>query len=746
MHLRSLLRPALRAACALALAAPAFAPRAEAQFNQKWLSAGSLHNWYSEIGSEIEEGFVKQQQYGFRWPGVYTVTDMQAAKGFWIGARNVRGPEGTTFSTRVVHVGPRVSGAGEFFPARFEMVARYAPPLVFVDGDPSIPDAAMSNDRVDEAADADRSIESEVNTLLGITVRRKILQFSNEYHDNYHVIEYTFTNTGNTDSDAEIEVPGQTLQDVVFHWQWRWSVARETRVLVGNPTGWGKNTMLDARGDGLAGVYGDLPSENFRAMFAWHGYFPDKTLSYNNIGGPILREGIPSAPIASSDTLGRLGASQFVGTVTLHADTAPGNTADNPAQPRFMNYYDSDEPFLSANDPFTESKMEREYGIMTTDAQDRHGFRAAGSTNRADLTKQKADPAFSKSGGNSAAMGYGPYTLAPGQSVRIVVAEAAAGLSREANETVGRAYKTAVRGLAGPARDDDAPILPITINGTTGLTKNQWVFTGRDSLFQTFRRALANYNSDYGAARAPLPPKEFNVGSGGDRIALTWDVYAGEAPEKFEIYRAQSDYDEPYQLLASVAGSERTYNDQAATRGISYYYYIQAVKGTTTGNDGVPAGRPLRSSRYYTQTYQPAQLQRPQGTALDAVRIVPNPFYLGAVGGARATDSPRYFDQTDKLGLLNIPGQCRIEFFTELGERIASIDHRNGSGDEFWNLTTSSGQVVVSGVYIAVITVTDDIPAEEDVVDAETGTVLVPKGELIFRRGETTYRKFVIIR
>ena len=96
----------------------------QAQFINKWLSAGSLHNWYSEIGNECEScGFVGSQQDGLRWPGIYRLTDMQAAKALWIGAVNVTDDLGTNYARRVVHAGPRVSGGGEFFPTRFELIS-----------------------------------------------------------------------------------------------------------------------------------------------------------------------------------------------------------------------------------------------------------------------------------------------------------------------------------------------------------------------------------------------------------------------------------------------------------------------------------------------------------------------------------------------------------------------------------------------------------------------------------------------
>ena len=36
---------------------------------------------------------------------------------------------------KVVHVGPRVTGAGEFFPQEFKMTSKFEPPVVFVDHD-----------------------------------------------------------------------------------------------------------------------------------------------------------------------------------------------------------------------------------------------------------------------------------------------------------------------------------------------------------------------------------------------------------------------------------------------------------------------------------------------------------------------------------------------------------------------------------------------------------------------------------
>ncbi|MYF39885.1 MAG: hypothetical protein F4221_03390 [Rhodothermaceae bacterium] len=675
---------------------------AQAQFIKKWLSAGSMHNWYSEVGSECEVcGFVGDQQDGLRWPGLYRLTDMQAAKALWIGATNVTDDIGTNYPHRVVHVGPRVSGGGEFFPTRFDLISRLPPTAVLVDGAITEPEAAMVTDFSDSSIESDVMIVNEVNTLLGISMERRILQFTQEFHDNYHILEYTFTNTGNTDDDPDIELPNQTLEGVYFFYQWRLSVAKETRFVIGNGTGWGLNAMLDTRGDG---VKVDPPDENFRAQFVWHGKFPPFS-AYDNIGGPILPQALPALNIAPTDTTGRLGASQFVGVVTLHADTSPSDQTDDPSQPSTTSWVGSDDPYTSQNDAFNPTKMEAEYRVMSAGHKSPRHADVVEPSGLPGFLAPVGDPSLGTPGGFSNANGYGPYTLAPGESIRIVVAEGAAGLSREANMAIGRAYKES-------SANDSSPITLDVHGQTHSMTKNEWVFTGRDSLFQMFRRAIANFESGYAIPRGPAPPSVFEVDGGGDRILLTWSPHATEPlPDSWEIYRAQGRFDSTYTLVHTAAAGDTGFEDTTPIRGIDYYYYIVAVQSASE-NNGVgltPAGRSLRSSRYATQTYTPTQLKRPAGTALSDIRIVPNPFNIGS--------SPfvRFPDQTDKLAFFNIPGRCTIAIFTDLGELVDEIEHLDGSGDEFWDHTTTSRQIVSSGLYIAVIT------------DLDTGERIVKK-------------------
>jgi len=649
---------------------------------QKWLAAGSLHNWYASMGSEIEHGLRPQQQYGLKWPALYDYQDSQAAKAQWIGTTDFTDETGRTYPFKVVHVGPRVTGAGEFIPIKLELVSRFEAPEAYTDGLLGELNPSDIN-RIDPNLPCDRMLINVVNTKTGITMTRKIMQWSQEFHDNYHMTEYTFKNTGNIDKDDEIELPGKTLTGVYFYQLHRIAPVANSRYEIGNGTGWGMNTMIDTRGDGRADA--DNP-DNIRCQFAWHGPFPPFT-TYDNLGGPLWTKAVN---VSDGDTIGRLGAPHFVGIATIHADKSVQDRTDDPGQPSTTSWEGSDEPLTSNNSEFDDKKMAAEYTWMSKGHKNpRHAETA--DPDRDYATTKGVDPGLKTPGGFSYANGYGPYTLAPGDSIVIVTVEAVSGLSREKAIEYGREYKREYESATTPAAKDAA-----------SLKKNQRVMTGKDSLFQTFRRAIANYKSGFNIPRPPLPPKMFNVTSGGDKIMLNWDADSDPGLKGFQIYRATGRYDSAYtKIFETDDPSVRSFEDLTPIRGFSYYYYVVSV------GDQIPAdpalgiwAKKLVSNRYYTQTFDPAYLKRKPGESMSQIRIVPNPYFIS---GSTA-DGLRFSDtESDKLAFYNIPGKCKIKIYTEYGELIDEIEHVDGSGDAYWFSNTSSNQIIVSGVYIAVI-------------------------------------------
>jgi hypothetical protein len=655
-------------------------------YETTWMSVGTLHNWYANMGCEKEEGRVLKQQDGLQWDAIYANQDMQAAKGMWIGTANYQDNDGTVFPYKVISVGPRYSGLNAFNPQKFELVSRFEPPVVAVDGVTSY-GKLIDIKRIDPSITGDRMIINEVETSIGLHMTRKIFQFGQQYHNNYIISDYRFTNTS-----------GKRLDSVMVYFQYRLAICATTRNVIGNATGWGINTMLDVRGDGIkndaddaVNIPGVYTAPHMRIQYAWHGKYPGFT-QYDNLGGPIWIPASTANYGDTRDTVGRLGASQFVGIATLHADLSATDSTDDLNQPSTTSHEGSDEPLTNADaDMFSGPRMTAKWGWMRKGHVTRHADRVEPG---GAFSTPTGDPALSTPGGWSNANGYGPYTLEPGQDIRIVLAEGAAGLDREHQLSVGREYK------ANPTP-------------AQATIKNEAVLSGKDSLFQTFRRALANFKSGFNLAAPPMPPKSLTITSQGDKIGLEWDVYdAGDPNLKgFRVYRAQGRYDGDYTMLADLPSTARGFNDVTAARGPAYYYYVVVVgdPALNTGGGLTPAGVALTSSRFYGQSYDPAYLKRMAGDqdtsntwangrwTMDDIRIVPNPFSI-----ASAAATLRYADEPDKIAFFNIPGYCKIRIYTELGELINEIDHADGSGDAYWNSVTSSKQVVVSGIYIVV--------------------------------------------
>ena len=690
----------------------------------EWIAIGDLQSWYSMSGSEIEVGrtyLTNSQQDGLQWPAQFENQDNSAAKAIWIGCTNYNDPiAGRPYSYKVVHVGPRVKDDNnEFIPQEFSMVGKFEHPLVTVDG---LGATELEYDEtvreVDPDLVADRMLKNVVNTGMGITMTRKIYAWGQQYHSNYFIYEYVFKNTGIYDGAGSTH--SLTLTDVLFHWQYRYAVAKESCAYGGfwlpQSATWGANTMNDQTNpDALpreaVGYLPARPDTPLRTLFSWcgrhSGWSTTLSNSGTNIGGP------------EHDGNGHLGASQFVGTVVLYADDPNNIGVDSPDQPFSTEIIGSDVPATKGNNQFNESKMTSEY-IDYMDQEWPPLIQADG------VGQNTADGYGNDAGGSSQTHTFGKYTLAPGDSVKIVIAEAVAGINRDSMYTVGERWLDWATGGSGPYT------LP---NGSTtsdgDVYKNAWVFTGVDSLFQTFNRAKDNYDNYFSQGLSipspPPPPFEFQVNTGGDRVVLTWASNAEDTPNfaGYNIYRAKFQPDTTYELIKTINGKGvNIYSDLSPQRGFDYYYYI------TSFDDGsVDPGHVLESSKFYTMTSEPAFLKRPAGTKLADIRIVPNPYNIkareiqfGATGAG-----------ADRIMFYNIPKVCRIKIFTERGDLVNTLEHIDGSGDQEWRQLTSARQKVVSGLYIA------HIEVMEDQYDDDTN-------QLVLKKGDSIIKKFVIIR
>ncbi|UCH63464.1 MAG: hypothetical protein JSU77_03155 [Fidelibacterota bacterium] len=690
----------------------------QAQYRYKWMTIGRLHSPYTAAGAlRIEEADAENQ---LAFPAIEKNSGNKISEGLWVAVKDFTDETGKLWPVKIAHLGPRDGGTLQFFSREFKLVSRFEPPVVRVNGNISFRYWSVV-DEVDPTLRADRMIYNRNVNRVGIELEQKVYAFDQQFHDNYHIIEYTFTNTGDVDKDEDVELPDQVLNGVYFFWIQRYAFHAASAWITGDGAPWGRFTMNDAVGDGHED-YG----VDFTAQYAWAGYNPKQT-EFNSLGQPMWRENPSwwSALSAPGDTLGRLAAGHFAGRVYIHADKAADdetNAVDptpagtwpdgaDPAdlagrQPSTMGFLNSDHPDLAESE-YDESLMLRQYNehITTGRYYPHHADLVEPSDEGQPPGQYFATPRpeswetiIPYRDGWSFVEGFGPYSMSPGDDVHLVVAEGVAGLSDSAKLEIGIAYKA--------SGADDALDIEWPAGSGVSMTKNEWVMTSRDSLFDMFKRAKANYESGFDIPKAPLPPATFDVTSFGGAIDLKWETYAGELdPVAWEVWRTSPIFHHSayYERIATLPGSARAYRDAVTAENgpivnLGHFYYLQAVGPVNTDVTGkTPTGESLKSNRYYTQTYFPVMSGRLSDN-LDDIVIVPNPYHIGA------DEDIRYPDIQDKLGFLDLPGYCTIRIYTQLGELIDIIEHTDGTGDEYWDHTTASRQVVVSGLYIAVIT------------------------------------------
>jgi hypothetical protein len=231
--------------------------------------------------------------------------------------------------------------------------------------------------------------------------------------------------------------------------------------------------------------------------------------------------------------------------------------------------------------------------------------------------------------------------------------------------------------------------------------------------------------------RTPSPPPAPGVVIKTDdqKVILDWDpAVTGLNPELYEdpyradsilrpfegyrVYKSTKSSTGPWTLLAefdlpgnsygSNTGISYTYTDVGLLNNVDYYYTVTAFSRPDTVVN-FPA---LESSRNI-----PAQTVVP-GTAppetVGKVAVVPNPYrgdiaYYSYNPAWEKPEGTRDFwmEQDRRIQFINLPAYCQIKIYTLAGDLIATIDHDDPTkGFADWNLTSTVGQAISSGIYL----------------------------------------------
>jgi hypothetical protein len=575
----------------------------------RWLRVTSLQSPINEIGAEFEGEFPAAATDILTWPAQYSINQTALrARFLWIGCLNFDDPvAGTVKNHKVVGSNRTETAPTMLFPVQIKLIGRSYHPVVVVDDQHASVLYSYDNlDEVDPNMKADRMVLVKLNTSIGVSVTKKVMAFDQSNHDNYYIYDYVFKNTGIINAAGDVKQ--QTLNGCYFYFCDRYAMSGVS--CTGYGLGWGAwsstwgNSQIHHTfgGDPTAPAFADpnSPLYQLRGFYNWYGPDKDRTqVTYAEDWG---------CPAQNED--GELASAKYAGKVILHADKSPQDASDDLFQPRTNTFISADINIFQRQDQYDEAVMKDRYDAMI----DGYPVKQHDELVDDDYPINYVDPRRQTGGGVSGSTSFGPYTLAPGDSIHIVFAEGVSGISWEKGREVGGKWLQYFKKSGTPNL-----ILPDGSSTTDhNLYKRKWCETGKDSILQTLRIALRNYNSGYQIPKGPPPPDEFKVTSGGDRIMLEWSSSADAAPHfgGYVVYRSVGtvlDRKTVYEKIFECSASNVVHNfdDVTAHRGFDYYYYVQS-KDDGTQNDLHP-GTPLYSSMFWTVTSVPATLQRPAG-------------------------------------------------------------------------------------------------------------------------------------
>ena len=173
--------------CLFCYASPSLAQVPESQ--KRYVRVGSLQSRFTAYGSERAWNDIYYE--GLMWPADYAYQDNAVIERQWIGCQDFNDSKaqhwdnyGVSFTMAFAQV--------SLFPMADKQTAKIELPTVYVDGADINGAYGGEIDEIDPNQIPDRIVTNVVNTTMGVTMTRRVLAFSQQYHDNYFVKEFTF--------------------------------------------------------------------------------------------------------------------------------------------------------------------------------------------------------------------------------------------------------------------------------------------------------------------------------------------------------------------------------------------------------------------------------------------------------------------------------------------------------------------------------------------------------------------------
>jgi len=543
----------------------------------------------------------------------------------------------------------------------------------------------------------DQIVEVKNEYIYGITLKRKIMTWGQQFNDNYNIYDLTFENpTTETFDSLYINLESNQLNAY---------------------TSYGSNPYVASaeqynRRRTWQHYYGGRVGDSLRVFYEYSADDPDK--SGDNMGAPVISQ------------TGRLIGSDLYFKTFLHA-----------SKKAYINDADDEDDFLQPKVTYVGTSTKIPYN---SDQDDQFGSKNAwalaggysdffpmsgntwpgthhgGNTDELGTSDYSNYPAGTKSSTNSRmACSFGPYIMAPGEKIRIVYAVGITGIGIVKAKEIGESWLRGTLEDAPNLPDPEKGFLPSEFVFPTGASdndkrKDRWISTGIDSVMKSAYRVKWNFDHDYKIPQAPPPPSKLTVIGHGDGVEIAWSDAEAEEMDSFAGYRIMrrisnvdtSYYESVYDSDENDLGPDHVYKDQSILYGAQYYYYVQAkakIPENDMNADPASRGKIIYSSRLLVPDIFWVNPPRSPSDDMTQIRIVPNPYNI---------NDPllKTYGFTDQRGIIffNLPGTCTIRIFTENGDLVQTIEHDSPvkAGSLTWDMLTSSQQVINSGMYVAV--------------------------------------------
>jgi hypothetical protein len=560
----------------------------------------------------------------------------------------------------------------------------------------------------------------EFETSTGVTVKQRSYAWSFPGYNDFIIYDYVFKNTGDIaiQSAKRILNLQQTLNEVWFVFHSGIQVSTK-----GNINFHYNPDFLSSIAP--AGAFGWHPGSGYTDYYVVENDQPDgKGLLYYSRDYNGGREPVPWDQYGLKSnwrelltvfpyTLPELQDPSAFGFTFLYR-TPPSGSGLDPfeADPAFFNIY-SDE-----GDRFNGKNVDFEaFGLSVFSPADlyqyaRHNKRAS---NNGKLY-------------NWYTSSFGPYTLAPGDSVRLVVAEIAATMDLKQvlkgdpehwlksynedwqNDSVTaamhrnvEAVRQAVRWGMGAKVDgiDIAADVPESPPAPNCMASN--VSRGSDTAIIAVRWDKLAENSSFNDASGEVffdgstDVSGYRVFRGRDKRGI-WDLLIDIPRSEFQNYWDEEN--STYEFL-----------DRDLQFGFEYYYYVQAYNSTprewTSANMTVVNNLPELVSADHNRTLLTGAKPGPVSIAEKwDVFVVPNPYVQD--------DPQRSFPRTDlsqpntNMEFRNLPDRAIINIYSISGDLVRTLKHGpdaggNLSGSIVWDQRSDSGLLVAPGMYLYVV-------------------------------------------